>query len=408
MSPNIEDSKDGHFASGRIPGRFYVSGRFEYESPDSDSALDGTASRFAYQVLDADEDVVFEQDGGWEVRLRETPARQQLKALFFEDDRDIRRLAFQRFNQEQVPIARERFVLKDGEIEDLVGFLALIQSRALDLDEDPAGVTLLPQLVRSLLTEQSELSGLLAEAPEVLAELIRTDVSAPDVLALARRKQVLEEFHELLTNDDSFADERQRLRALGHRSGPEDVWQHLFESSPWILGVGAAPQFLHAWDPEKLEQTVAGRSIEGPGKRPDALMRTAGVLSSLTLVEIKHHRTELLRPDEYRAGCWAPSRELSGAVAQCQHTVDRAIHTLGRVAAITDDDGFEIDQAFVCRPRSILVVGHLGEFVHDEAVHRGRFESFERHRRSIVGPEIITFDELYDRARLALELASSP
>ena len=94
--PHLEDDRDGEYAKGRQLRRFYVSRRFQREGPDG--VPSGEFSRFAYQVFDADSDVVFASDNGWEILLRETPTRQQLKALFFEDDRRIETLAFQRFD----------------------------------------------------------------------------------------------------------------------------------------------------------------------------------------------------------------------------------------------------------------------------------------------------------------------
>ncbi|HYV01630.1 MAG TPA: Shedu anti-phage system protein SduA domain-containing protein [Actinomycetota bacterium] len=73
---------------------------------------------------------------------------------------------------------------------------------------------------------------------------------------------------------------------------------------------------------------------------------------------------------------------------------------------LLDDDGYQVAEVAVCRPRSILVVGSLTEFLKASSLNRPRYESFERFRRSLRDPEIITFDELYERARLMLELAA--
>ena len=172
---------------------------------------------------------------------------------------------------------------------------------------------------------------------------------------------------------------------------------------PLAHRIDFAPQFLHSWSKERLEQTVVGASIAGPGKRPDAVLRTAGAISAVVLAEIKHHRTELLA-EEYRSGCWRVSPEVAGGVAQCQGTVDEAQDALGKTIEVTDEDGFTVAQAFVCRPRSLLVVGSLSEFMNAGNVHHARFESFERFRRSLRDPEILTFDELFERARLTLAL----
>jgi len=71
-----------------------------------------------------------------------------------------------------------------------------------------------------------------------------------------------------------------------------------------------------------------------------------------------------------------------------------------------DADGFDTDTwAAVCRPRSLLVVGSLSQFEKQGKTNLPQFENFERFRRSLRDPEVITFDELYLRASLALEMA---
>jgi hypothetical protein len=77
---------------------------------------------------------------------------------------------------------------------------------------------------------------------------------------------------------------------------------------------------------------------------------------------------------------------------------------LGKTIEIKDKNGYSTEQAFVCRPRSLLVIGSLEEFTKDGNVHHRKFESFERFRRSLRDPEILTFDELFERARLTLAL----
>ena len=187
--------------------------------------------------------------------------------------------------------------------------------------------------------------------------------------------------------------------------GREGVWQHFFESNPWIFGTGLAPQFLHSWDPAGLERAIVGASAFGPGKRADGLLRTAGALSALVFVEIKTHETPLLHAEEYRSGAWRISDEVAGGVAQCQTQLDMAIQSLGRDVSRDDADGFEAGEwTAVCRPRSVLVVGSLNDFVRDGRRNQRQFESFERFRRSIKDPEIITFDELFSRSRMVVEM----
>ena len=243
------------------------------------------------------------------------------------------------------------------------------------------------------------LKDFLRNNPDLLAMFLRSDVDAPDIVALAHRRDVLVRFESLLYDDADFDAAQESVGGSA-----EKVWQDFIEANPWVIGSAIAPQFLHSWSKHRLEQTVKGFSIAGPGKRADAVFRTAGALSAVVLAEIKHHRTNLVAA-EYRPACWRVSSEVAGGVAQCQGTADEAERLLGPTVDVTTDDGHVEGRAFVCRPRTVLVVGSLTEFLDDGGnAHHEKFESFERFRRGLRDPEILTFDELFARARLALAL----
>jgi adenine-specific DNA methylase len=131
-------------------------------------------------------------------------------------------------------------------------------------------------------------------------------------------------------------------------------------------------------------------------------MRTAGALSAIVLVEIKQHEIPLLAKEPYRSECWRIGEEVAGGVAQCQVTADWAGKELGPTLEIRDNDGFTTDRVAVCRPRSILVVGSLEQFQRNGQLNRPMYESFERFRRSLRDPEIVTCDEMYERASTML------
>jgi hypothetical protein len=156
-----------------------------------------------------------------------------------------------------------------------------------------------------------------------------------------------------------------------------------------------------------LEQVVAGSSVAGVGKRIDALLTTAGRVRSMCFLEIKHHRTRLLSV-EYRPGCWSPSKELSGGVAQLHGTVQRAVAAIGSRLQYVASDGSDIpgEYTYLLRPRSFLILGSLDEFIGEAGgIHRGKYESFELYRRHMQEPDIITFDELLARAEWLVDMA---
>jgi len=290
------------------------------------------------------------------------------------------------------------------EIQNLRNFLSLIGSQSLDLAEGE-GVRLLPSGIEGVIADEASRHEIYRRYLPAIKDLLEADVDAPEIVSFARRRQQLHEFDQLLHDEEYFAEQRRGMQSGGHAVGPERVWQRFLDANHWIFGTGLVPQFLHAFDPERLEQTAVGHSIFGAGKRPDAVMRTAGALSALAFVEIKAHDTALLENEPYRSGSWSPGEHVVGGVAQCQVTVDEVVRQAHRALALKDDGGFRIGEAFICRPRSILVVGSLEQFLREGNPHVERFESFERFRRSIRDPEIVTFDELFERAAMSLALS---
>jgi antiviral defense system Shedu protein SduA len=251
-------------------------------------------------------------------------------------------------------------------------------------------------------THYSQLESAYREDPDRVRRLIIDDESAHDVVALEHRRVNLAKFRRLLSDSDFFD------KQIPQGQGPEAVWQRFLEDNQWIFGSSLSLQFLASWDEKRLEQVVVGSSIGSVGKRVDALLRTTGLVHSMIFVEIKHHRTKLLE-EEYRPGCWSPSKELSGGVAQVQGTVQRSIATWGSRLSERASDGSAIPGAFtyLLRPRSFLVVGSFDELIGEaKGINHDKYQSFELYRRHTQEPDIITFDELFARAEGMVQIAA--
>jgi hypothetical protein len=136
-------------------------------------------------------------------------------------------------------------------------------------------------------------------------------------------------------------------------------------------------------------------------------MRSRGALSNLCFVEIKTHATDLLSSDSYRPACWAPSRELAGAISQVQGTVASATAEIRKLSGTTEDGDPTGEEAYNYMPKAFLVVGSLREFLSGNGVNEEKHRSFELLRRNTLSPEVITFDELYERARFIVHQAES-
>jgi hypothetical protein len=180
------------------------------------------------------------------------------------------------------------------------------------------------------------------------------------------------------------------------------VWQQFFEQNTWIFGVGLSYQFNSPLEGKKLEQVVSGYDFQNTGKRVDGLLKTRGFLSSLAFAEIKTHSTPLLAESKtpYRSGAWSVSREVAGGVAQIQRTVQESLLNIQTKTQLRTSDGaLTGEEVFLYTPRSFLVVGSLSEFGEEHGINEQKYSSFEMFRRNLTNPEIVTFDELYERAK---------
>ncbi|MCK4580969.1 MAG: DUF4263 domain-containing protein, partial [Dehalococcoidia bacterium] len=250
-----------------------------------------------------------------ELVLRVTEGqRQEVKAVFYEDDRSIDSLTIQRYTRKDGNPHKTSFTFTGDEIRKLFQLIRLITCVHLD---DQKKERLDDDILEDIIISVDQKRRFLLGNPDLVMEIARNEITKSDVVALAYRKAQLETFGRLLNDPEFFAAKREEWQ----KKGDEAVWQQFFEDNPWIFGYGLQYVFTASLPDKRLEQVVAGASVAGKGKRVDALLKTLGAISSLCFVELKTHRTPLLAAKEYRGECWPVSDELAGAVAQAQKTV---------------------------------------------------------------------------------------
>ncbi len=178
----------------------------------------------------------------------------------------------------------------------------------------------------------------------------------------------------------------------------EDEWQRFFGDNQWIFGHGLDYRFLVT---AQTQPNYGGANVAGRGgARGDYLMTTEGAARFAVLVEIKKPGTPLLAAREYRNGAWQIASELTGGVVQLQancHHWDTEGAALRANQRWLQERGIEVTQ-----PKGILLIGHLRQLDTDD-----KRASFERFRRNLWNPEVLTYDELLARARFLVEQASS-
>lgn len=347
--------------------------------------------RIASKTFDKGADHVFAMVKGELVLRERVGGKRVVKAKFFEDNRQISVLNLQAYTAETGSPHKASFALIGDEIGRFVEFAKHIQEYVFHHDH-PVNIT--DDDLRKYIISERQATALLIDNPDVLAEVLRTKITKEDIVAIGYRREQLNAYARLLNEPEYFAKAKESKKC-----GNEALWQKFFEKNTWFFGYGLGYLFLSSLDDKKLENVVQGHSVASHGKRVDALMKTRGLIASLCFVEIKTHSTRLLATKPYRAGCWAPSEELVGAVAQVQGTVHGAVEQIGAKFVGKDEDGAPTgEEAFNFQPRSFLVIGSLSEFMGQNGVNAEQYRSFELYRRNTAWPEIITFDELYERA----------
>lgn len=246
-----------------------------------------------------------------------------------------------------------------------------------------------PQSKFSLIqTEDSELIKTIINKrnPESIRRVIQAlagaegvNLTEKDVNRMLNRKERLKEF----------------MSALSEKASDESWWQDFFEANKWIFGYGLNYQILRD---EQQQPSYGGQRVDGKGnQRGDVLMSTQGDVCFTVLVEIKTPAATLLSGSaEIRAGAWSISKNLTDGVSQLQANMEK---WLEEASSPENRDRFEAKNIWTVLPKGIMVIGSQSTL----AGVRSKIGTFQRFRRSFHGIDIVTFDELLERAKYIVD-----
>lgn len=373
-----------------LPGKTYISPSL------TDFGDKNRRIRIASKVLPSEDGYEYAKERD-EVVLRKKPdAATYITAKFLEDTRQTFVLSVQKFSSETGQPYGSGFSFVGEEIGRFCEFLANIQSVNFN---SRTKVNISDDELRKIALTTHQAKTFVTENQELFAEVLRSEVTTEDLIAVGYRKKQLDVYEKLLNDQNYFKSLKDKKQCSN-----EGLWQKYFEKNPWVFGYGLGYIFLSGLNDQKLEQVVQGHSVDSHGKRVDALMKTKGIISNLCFIEIKTHSTDLLESKAYRSGCWAPSKELAGAIAQVQGTVASAVENLSCKINPNDNEGNPTgEEIYNYQPKSYLVIGSMSEFVSEHGVNKDKLRSFELLRKNTSNPEIITFDELYERAKFIVQ-----
>lgn len=379
----MADGEDYSFFELRKEGKIYVTKVFTY------SVRDTEPKRHVRMVFEGSDELhLGEIEGAMCLRVRGNVRKNQVTALVTQDDKGVRRITLQTFKSRVDWIeAKEQneFTFQSDEFERLLDFLDQIKFIDLSNRENFQIEDLSSRVGQRVIVDAAD----------------RAAVQQFQALSASQRADLLRSIHGELTPEEVNI-------VLGRRQGivefeshikdgdwSEKQWQDFFEREDWVFGYGLDYRIMRQFSRE------AAISAGGTDNRNRPFVDFLMTFTDYTvLVEIKTPETRIFSHSSGRSGTWKFSASFIEAVSQILE--QKAEWTAqAQSGEHFSRDGHEVLVARTKNAKAILVIGSTQEFsragnLRDQRVMKDTFELFRREHRSI---EIVTFDELFERAR---------
>lgn len=232
-----------------------------------------------------------------------------------------------------------------------------------------------------------------------LKELLKlSDLNSTDIkeLTFENRKKNLKAFYYLLKNKDNAFEKYRNKFSVSQ--GEESIWHHFLKNNDWILGLNSDIKFIREFFDE---QKVGIENSKGAGSPKTDIL---GISDFTLLIELKHSNTKifkLVKGEKSRANTWDFTADFIEGVSQClgqKFSLDKNYDVKNYIS----DEGKRLrkDLHRTLDPKAIFIIGNrCAEFPHDDDdTNIVKSETFERFRRNSRNVEIITFDELFEKA----------
>jgi hypothetical protein len=231
-----------------------------------------------------------------------------------------------------------------------------------------------------------------------LTETVKlTNAEIKELLLPQRRNSVhwLYAFLKDLSKDGITAFDAYRKINNINENGDEAIWHHFLKNNEWIIGLNVDIKFIRDL---LAKQKVGNENSKGSGSPEVDLL---GISYFTTLIELKTSKTKIFKPNKTtksRANTWDFSEDFIEAYSQ----VLAQRSEISEEKNIINDDGVILDTKLnrILDPKAILIIGCRNEeFPHlRKTMNDIKTDCFERIRRDSRNIEIITYDELFERA----------
>jgi hypothetical protein len=381
----MRDQSDYEFFKLRKQSKTYISKVFTYGAPSIERL------RQVRMVLEGSDSLQFgEIEGAMCLRLNGEKRKTQVTALVTQDNKQVRRITLQTFQSRAGDwiqgYEKNEFTFRGDEFTRLLAFLSQIGFIDLSNEENFQIEDISTRAGPKAIIDASD-KGIVERFKtmdehqrESVIRALKGSLSGEEINVLLGRRQGLEEFEA-------------HIRA-GDWSEPE--WQQFFHRQQWVFGYGLDYRVMREFD---REMVVGGAGTDNQNKPTvDFLMNFTDYT---VLVEIKRPDTRLFKAGKGgRAGTWEFSPEFTSAVSQIIEQKAEWL-TFAQTSEHYNKAGTKKLEARTRNAKTILVIGSRSEFedvgnIRSAQIMRDTFELFRRENRTI---DILTFDELLERAK---------
>lgn len=381
----MSDETEHAFFKLRKQAKTYISKVFTFNEQNTERV------RQVKMVIEGSDQLhLGEIEGAICLRLTGNTRKTQVTALITQDDKNIRRLTLQTFKTRVgdwiEAIEKEEFTFRTDEFKRLSDFLSQIEFIDLsnegrfqieDISTRAGPKAIIDASDRGII---DRIKSMEEEQRNKFLHALQQSLTEEEINILLGRRQGMKEYEShMLLNDWS-----------------EAQWQDYFEREQWVFGYGLDYRVMRQFS---REATVGAGGSDNQNKPViDFLM---SFTDYTVLVEIKKPDTPIFRGScGGRAGTWEFSSDFVSAVSQILEQKAEWL-SYAQTGEHYNKSGTEALAARTRNAKSILVIGSRDEFSRAGTpraanVMRDTFELFRREHRSI---DIVTFDELLERAR---------
>lgn len=383
----MSDIDEYRFYRMRVEGKSYISTVFSFNQYNTERV------RNIRMVIDGCEEIhLGEIEGAMCLRISGIARKTQVTALVSQDHKQVKRLTLQKFKSNNAnwidSVEKDEFTFSQLEFKRILEFLNSIKFIDLsnednfqieDISTGVGAKAIIDASDRSLIERFNQMSEV---DRNQFIQGLRSSLTVDDINTILGRKEAIRLFDEKLNSND----------------WSEKDWQDFFQEQQWVFGYGLDYRIMRTFDREMTVGVGGSDNLEKP--IVDFLMTFK---KYTVLVEIKKPSTKIFRSNRSgRAGTWEFSREFMNSVSQ---VLEQKAEWLSFSQENThfNKAGTERLYSRTKNARTILIIGSDREFEsdnsRDDEIKRDTFELFRLENRNI---EILTFDEIYERASFIL------